>query len=145
MEDRFERFTFITTEIHQQISKLSSEVMAEYGLRGSQAIYLLTLEKHRAGITSAKLAELCCRNKADVSRAMVDFANAELITKKGDSKNYRATIFLTPKGAQYADKLRSKCNDVLSVVGIGIPEEKRVVLYECLEIISKNLREINEP
>jgi len=144
MTDRFERFSFITAEIHRHIYKLSSEVMAEFGLRGMHAIYLLMLRKYSEGITAAKLSELCCRNKSDVSRAMTVFLDSGIIVKKGEENNYRATLMLTEKGMHYANLLSAKCDELLALVGKGIPEEQRKNLYECLDIILRNLKEINK-
>ena len=144
MTDRFERFSFITAEIHRLIYKLSSDVMAEFGLKGAHAIYLLTLQRYPKGVTSSRLSELCFRNRSDTSRAMNIFLDAGLIIKKGENKSYRAPLVLTEKGLRYATLLREKSEIALSRIGDCIPEEKRANLYESLEIISKNLKEITK-
>ena len=44
--------------------------MAKFDLKGTYAVYLSAMYRNPEGITAAKLAELCCRDKADVSRAV---------------------------------------------------------------------------
>ena len=68
MLNRFARFSLAIAEIDRCWHKLAAEAMAQYGLNSPHAVYLTTLYNFPEGITAAKLGELCCKNKADVSR-----------------------------------------------------------------------------
>ena len=73
MENRFEHFTLDIFNISKYWNKIASEEMKEYGLRGAHALYLLILDGYEGEMTAARLADLCQRDKADVSRAIADF------------------------------------------------------------------------
>ena len=68
MLNRFARFSLAMSEIDRCWHKLATDAMAEYDLNSPHAVYLTTLYNFPEGITAAKLGELCCKNKADVSR-----------------------------------------------------------------------------
>ena len=91
MLDRFENFTFVLSEITHYWNKIAAAEMEQYSLKGPYVLYLLALYRHPAGITAARLAELCGRDKADVSRALALMEQNELITRHGIHRNaYRA-------------------------------------------------------
>ena len=70
MVSRFERFSFVISEIYRHLHKIMADEMEKYGLKGAYAIYLSAMYRHPDGITATELGEICSRNKADVSRAM---------------------------------------------------------------------------
>ena len=71
--DRFEHFTLSIFSISRYWNKIATEEMKKYGLRGAYALYLVMLASYEGRITAAKLADLCQRDKADVSRALSAF------------------------------------------------------------------------
>ena len=77
MIDRFARFSLAISEIDRCWHKLAAEEMAKHDLNIAHAFYLTTLIQYPQGITAAKLSELCCKNKADVSRMI------SILEKKG--------------------------------------------------------------
>ena len=116
MENRFEHFTLDIFNISKYWNKIASEEMKEYGLRGAHALYLLILDGYEGEMTAARLADLCQRDKADVSRAIADFQ------KKGILEPY--------DGPRYR--------------GQGITDEMRENMYHCLDLIATNMRLICE-
>lgn len=143
MTDSFEKFSFAISELYHYLHKITREEMEEYGLSGPHAIYFFILSRHKNGLTSAKLAEASFRNKADVSRAITLLEKKGLVKKEGGTSNsYRAKILLTSEGELAAKKLRERAEIVAGEVGNGLTAEKRTALYDALEIIASNMREI---
>ena len=70
MVERFEKFSFDIAQIYHYWHKITTDEMAKFGLKGSNAVYLTLLYQYEEGLTSAQLCELCSRDKADVSRTM---------------------------------------------------------------------------
>ena len=91
MLNRFARFSLAISEIDRCWHKLAAEEMAIYDLNSPHAVYLTTLYKYDDGVTAAKLAELCCKNKADVSRMVSILEKKGLVRKEAVGGNlYRA-------------------------------------------------------
>ena len=73
MINRFEHFTMDIFSITRSWNRLANEEMKKYGLRGAYGLYLVMIAGSEGQITAAKLADLCQRDKADVSRAVAAF------------------------------------------------------------------------
>ena len=141
MIDRFERFSFAIFEISRHWHKITADVMAEYGLKGPHAIYLIALKKS-GGITAARLCALCDRDKADVSRA-ISLMEKQGLVRRDSKQSYRAQLELTEAGLAAAEHVWKKAQAAVDAVGRGIPEEEREKFYIALESIAVNLRELS--
>lgn len=143
MIERFEKFSFNIFSIYHYLHKIMSDEMKHYGLKGPYAIYLIAMSRNESGITSARLAEICGRNKADVSRAISDFERNGLIKRSGDTA-YNAKIVLTEFGKNIATALAKKAMNAVSLVGEDLTEDKREVLYSSLESIAEKMALLSE-
>ena len=144
MNNRFERFTFVISEIYRHLHRITSDEMQKYGLRGPYAAYLIALYQYDEGITATRLAEICNRNKADVSRAMATLEEKGLIFREGVGQNlYRAKLRLTEEGKQSAGQLHEIAAVAMDVGGQGLSDEKRAVFYEALELVATNMQGIS--
>jgi len=145
MIERFERFSLAISEISRYWHKIAAIEMEQYGLKGPHVVYLTTMYRHPEGLTAARLAELCGRDKADVSRTMSLMEKKGLIVREGGSQNfYRALLKLTPEGEYAAEFVRSRASVAVELAGDQIPDEKRAIFYETLELIASNLQTISE-
>ena len=140
---RFEQFSVSIFSITHYWNRIATEEMREHGLKGSYALYLLTLYAAQDGITAAQLCEMTQRDKADVSRAVSIFQEKGFVEEYGGNR-YRAPIKLTDKGKQVAANIRKKADSALQTAGEGLSEEMRRNMYKALEIISANLKEMSE-
>ena len=143
MIERFEKFSFNIFSIYHYLHKIMAEEMKLYGLKGPYAIYLIAISRNESGITSAKLAEICGRNKADVSRAIADFEKNDLILRTG-ATSYNAIITLTESGKKIATDLAKKAMDAVSMVGSDIGDDDREVFYASLQSIADKLALLSE-
>lgn len=142
MIDRFARFSLLISEIYRYWHKIIAFEMEKYGLKSSCGIYLIALEYHAEGITAAQLSEICGRNKADVSRAVAELEKKGFLAKEGGY--YRALLQLTAKGKKAAKELCDRASKGVDEGGKGLSPEQRVVLYETLEQITANLKELSQ-
>lgn len=143
MIDRFERFTLSIFSISRYWNKIATEEMKKYGLRGAYALYLIMIAGYEGNLTASKLADLCQRDKADVSRAMSIFQEKEILEPYKGAR-YRATLTLTEKGKEIARQINSRAGLALQQAGKGLSEELRENMYQSLDIIADNMREICE-
>ena len=143
MIERFEKFSLAIAEINRCWHKIAGEELAKYSLMASHVTYLLTLYRYPEGLTAPKLAELCDRDKADVSRMLSILEEKGLVTKDGIGSNrYRGRLRLTAEGQAVAKELSHRAELAVEQAGEGLTEENRVIFYDSLDTITKNLRRI---
>jgi len=142
MIDRFERFSFAISEIYRYWHKIAADVMEQYGMKGPHAVYFTTLYQYPQGVTAARLAELCGKDKADVSRAVAAMEKKELLRKQGNS--YRALLTLTEDGESIARQVNEKAMAAVTYGGRGLSDEQREVFYHCLDTIASNLQTLSK-
>ena len=142
MISRYELLSAYVTDISREISKISATEMKRYGLRGSSAKYLLVMLSHGAPMTATRLSQLSGRDKADVSRALAELHDGDMILQTGGGK-YRARIALTEKGMEIARQLHDRAMAIIGYVGKDINDGERELLYRMLSSILKNLHALN--
>lgn len=144
MINRFERFSLAISEIHRYWHKIAADVMEKHGLKGPYATYFTTMYRYPDGITSAKLAEVCSRDKADVSRAITTMEKNGLVERDGASSNYRALLKLTDEGKKIAEMINEKAAAAVEYGGHGLSDADRETFYAALELITSNLQKLTE-
>lgn len=145
MLDRFARFSLAISEIDRCWHKLAAEEMAKYDLNSPHAVYLTTLYNFEEGVTAAKLGELCCKNKADVSRMVAILEKKGLVRKEAIGGNlYRAKLRLTEEGKQAAEHVQRRAALAVELAGSGMTDTDREVFYRCLESITINLQTLSK-
>lgn len=144
MVERFEKFSYLISELSKLLHKIEAEELLELGVRGPYAIYILTLAKYPSGIPAAKIAELCSRDKADVSRAVADLSLKGLVKKdENQSKKYRSPISLTEEGFSAAERISAKARRAVEIASEGVSDEERKIFYETLETICSNMTKMS--
>lgn len=145
MLTRFARFSLAISEIDRCWHKLAAEAMQPYALNSPHAVYLNTLYEYPEGVTAAKLGELCCKNKADVSRMIAILERKGLVQKEATGGNlYRAKLRLTEEGSRAAEYVRGRAALAVELAGSGMTNEEREVFYRCLERITANLQTLSK-
>ena len=118
--------------------------MAKYELNSPHVVYLTTLYNFEEGITAAKLGELCCKNKADVSRMVAILEKKGLVRKEAIGGNlYRAKLLLTEEGKQAAEHVQKRAALAVELAGAGLKDADREIFYRCLEQITINLQTLS--
>ena len=144
MIDRFERFSFAISDISRYWHKIAADEMEPYGLKGPYAVYFTTLYRYPEGVSAARLAELCSRDKADVSRALTRLEERGLLERTGSTSAYRAPVRLTAEGRHLAALINERARAAVEVGGKGLTEEQRNTFYTALELICANLHTLTE-
>lgn len=145
MLERFEKFSLAIVEISRFWHKIAGEELAKYGLKSSHITYLLTLYRYPEGLTAPKLAELCGRDKADVSRMLSILESKGLVRKESTgTSRYRGLLLLTDEGKTVASALSEQAERAVERAGDGLTDENRAIFYESLDTITNNLRKISQ-
>ncbi len=143
MITRFEHFNASIYGIYRDILKIERAAMVKHGLKGSYALYLTAISRHPEGLTATQLCDVCDKDKAAISRVIVELEQKGLVMRAAhNSTYYRARLKLTPKGQEIADEIAHLAQIAVNKATQGMSEEHRRIMYECLGLIATNLRAI---
>lgn len=141
MLDRFGMFVAGVTSCYRSIQKIKSMEMTEFGLKGTHVMCLFYLQQNREGLTAAQLCQLCCEDKAAVSRNLWELEQKGYIQTQTDSgKKYRARIFLTESGEAVVRQMDDLIRQWVTLGGSGLSEQERNDFYRTLGLIADNLK-----
>lgn len=141
MVSRFEQFAASIAAVYHYIQKIERSEMANFGMKGPHAQYLIAMVRYPQGITAAQLGKICDKDKAAVSRAIAELEQEGLIRRLG-SRAYRAPLVLTAKGSAAASLVNDKAARAVEAAGQGLTDENRRIFYEALDLIASNLHRL---
>ncbi len=144
MEERFEAFVGLITQIYKSIQKIKGLEMTEQGLRGNHTMCLYNLGRHPDGLTCAQLTTLCEEDKAAISRTLAELETRGYVRREAPagSGKYRAKLLLTEKGQVVARFIRKRAESIVEQGGEGLTDSQRESLYASLLLISQNLQSL---
>ena len=143
MITRFEQFSASVACIYRNIQKIERMEMAKYGLKGPHAQCLLAMKRYPEGITSARLCEVCDKDKAAISRTLAELeADGLVLRENRNGSRYRANLTLTQQGQAAADAVVAKAHLAVEKAGVGFGEAERETFYRVLAIIAGNLHNL---
>ena len=144
MLQRFELFTSGISSMYRDVQKIERDEMEKYGLRGSYVQYLVAMSHFPEGVTSTKLSEICDKDKAAISRIVVEMEEKGLVTRETDKNNlYRAKLVLTDEGRKAANFVYERAEKAVNAAGMGLGDDDRKIFYGALAIFEANLRRIS--
>lgn len=143
MLDRFELFSSSVAALYRYVQKIERAEMAKYGLKGPHAQCLIAMYRFPAGITAARLSEICDKDKAAISRTVAELEKKGLIRRNlANGNRYRALLQLTETGKRATEQVREKAALAVELAGEGLTQEQRDTLYQAMALIAENLSRI---
>ena len=143
--NRFEQFSYVISGINRHIQKIERDEMIKYGYKGAFAQYLVVLRRYPDGITSAKLCEICDKDKAAISRVLTEMQEKGLILRESQSDHrYNALIKLTEEGLKAASYVDERAQAAIEAVGNEMTDENRAAFYATLDFIASKLQTISK-
>ncbi len=143
MISKYEHFSLFVSCIYRDIQKIERMEMEKFGLKGPHAQTLLAMHRHPEGITSAKLCEICEKDKAAISRSITELEDKGMVTRtQNNGTSYRATLTLTKQGNAAAEAVSRKAHLAVEQAGTGLEDAQRDVFYRVLALIAGNLHTI---
>ena len=144
MISKYEIFTTVVSSLYHDIQRIERTEMAKYGLKGPHAQCLVIMERYPEGITSARLCEICERDKAAISRTVAELEEAGLMTRREQNGiHYRVPLVLTEKGREAARNVNAVASQAVEQAGYGLDDGERQVFYKVLGQIAQNLQSIS--
>ena len=141
----YPRRRLLPPSIYRHIQKIERDEMIKYGYKGAFAQYLVALRRYPEGITSAKLCEICDKDKAAISRVLTEMQEKGLILRETQSDHrYNALIKLTAEGLKAAAYVDERAQAAIEAVGNEMTDENRAAFYATLDFIAAKLQTISK-
>ena len=144
MENRYDKFTKLITNINRNIQKIKKVVMEQLGLKGNQVQVMFHLYKQKKeGISLTKLASICDEDKAAISRTIKELESKGFVfVEENIDQKYRNPIKLTEKGLKVGEIVSQKIDEFFNLGRDGVLPSDIDRFYFLLNLISDNLQNI---
>ena len=143
--NRFEQFSYVISGINRHIQKIERDEMIKYGYKGAFAQYLVAIRRFPEGLTSAKLCEICEKDKAAISRILNEMQEKGLIFRESTGENrYNALIKLTDEGLRAVAFVDERAEAAIEAIGNEMSDEKRAEFYATLNFIAAKLQTLSK-
>lgn len=143
MISRYALFSSSIACLYRDIQKIERTEMAKFGLKGPHAQCLLALARYPEGLTSARLCEVCEKDKAAISRTVAELEERGLVNRtERNGLRYRALLQLTPEGQAAARTVNERACKAVEQAGAGLEDKQREIFYQVLARIAGNLHDI---
>jgi len=144
MISKYELFSTVVSALYHDIQRIERTEMAKYGLKGPHAQCLSIMNRYPEGITSARLCQICERDKAAISRTVAELEEAGLLTRQEhNGMRYRVPLLLTEAGRRAAQNVNFVASRAVEQAGLGLNDRQRDVFYSVLGVIAQNLHTIS--
>ena len=142
MEERFHAFTVLVSNLNRCISRIKTEEMAEYNLKGSHVSCIYYIYRY-GNLKLKELCDLSGEDKSNISRSLKFLEdNGYLVVDFHKSKKYQRPIELTELGNKVGEEISNKINKVLSYASVGLSEDDRNIMYQGLNLINDRLNKL---
>ena len=142
---RFKDFTKYISLAYKYLLKIKSDGIKEFGLKGSHVMCLFYIGESENGLTATNLCQLCCEDKAAISKALSAlYEKGYIVLENDENKKYRSSYFLTDAGREIIERLNDKIRAAVSGGGAGLTDEERDIFYRCLSKIVTNLEDVSK-
>ena len=142
MDNRFQKFTVLISNIARNIRRIKTGEMDDFNLKSTHVSCLYYIYKAGA-MTSKELCDACQEDKAAVSRSVEYLETQGYISCNSNlEKRYKSPFILTDKGIDVASEISKKIDNILDKASEGLAIEHREILYNSLELINNNLNQI---
>ena len=144
MISKYEIFSTVVSSLYHDIQRIERTEMAKYGLKGPHAQCLVIMDRYPEGITSARLCEICERDKAAISRTVSELEEAGLLARREQNGiHYRVPLVLTAEGREAARNVNEVASRAVEQAGEGLDDVHREIFYNVLGQIAQNLHAIS--
>ena len=141
--NRFEIFSTSVAQLIKSVQTLKSKKMAQYGLKGTNALCLCQILESGDGLTAMELARQGEIDKAQVSRCMAELTERGFVYR--DDKNghrYKQKYRLTAEGKVVATDINETVGRIQETVHKDVTPEELDVFYRTLYKLCDNFNEL---
>ncbi|WP_036098390.1 MarR family winged helix-turn-helix transcriptional regulator [Listeria floridensis] len=139
MRQKYDEFSFQTTNVAKKMHLFLSRSLAEYQVTPEQWTVLNIIEQ-KAPISQKQLAEFAEKDAPTINRIIDVLLRKKLVIRNTDAQDRRKTLLhLTTAGADLTELLRGKVEQACSKMFTGFSAMDLTKFAELLNRIEKNI------
>ncbi len=143
--NHFEIFSSSVAQLVKAVQFLKSRKMAQYGLKGTNALCLCQILESEGGLTAGELSNLGEIDKAQVSRCMAELIEKGYVYREeNEGRRYKQRYCLTTEGEAVARDVKATLGRVRAAVSKDISDDDLDVFYGTLYKLCENFSELLE-
>ena len=142
--NRFEILSPSVLQLVKTVQSIKSRKMAEYGLKGTNALCLCEiLNSGEEGLSATELARCCEIDKAQVSRCMADMMQRGFVNPTDRVvRRYKQKYTLTEEGTAVAADVHQCMTEIRAALNKDITERELEEFYRVLYKLCENFSEL---
>ena len=143
--NRFEIFSTSISQLIKAVQQLKSRKMAQYGLKGTNALCLSQILHSKDGLTATELVKQGEIDKAQVSRCMQELTAKGFVCREDESgRRYKQLYRLTASGREVAEDIDRTVTRIQLAVDKNITPAELEQFYSTLYKLCTNFGELLE-
>ncbi|MBE6556097.1 MAG: MarR family transcriptional regulator [Ruminococcaceae bacterium] len=143
--NRFEIFSTSIAQLIKSVQYLKGQKMAQYGLKGTNALCLCQILESDGGLSATELARQGEIDKAQVSRCMAELMERGFVYRDDQNgRRYKQKYRLTPTGLTVAEDVNACIQEIQNAVSKNIPASDLDIFYKTLYKLCDNFAELIE-
>ncbi len=142
---QFDLFSVHIIKLVKSVQSIKMQKMAEYDLKGTNAVCLCRIFESGGGLTATELSSLCGIDKAQVSRCMAELTEKDFAFRDdAKGRRYKQKYRLTEAGKRAAQDVCGCVKRIEDAVNKNLTAEQLDNFYKTLETLCDNLSELRE-
>lgn len=144
--NQFEIFSSSVLQLAKTVQQIKSRKMAEYGLKGTNALCLCEImESGEEGLSATELSHCCEIDKAQVSRCMNELIEKGFVYRNDlMGRRYKQKYRLTSSGLDVAQDIDATVQRLQKVLRKGLSAEDVDHFYRTLDVFCENSSRLTE-
>lgn len=141
--NRFEIFSTSIIQLIRAVQQMKAQKMAQYDLKGTNALCLCQLLESEDGLSAAELSRLGEIDKAQVSRCMAELTARGFVYRNDqEGRRYKQKYCLTEEGIAVAADVASELGKIQDAVQKNLSPEELATFFDTLEQLCRNFEEL---
>jgi predicted transcriptional regulator len=130
-------------QLIRSIQQLKTRKMAQYGLKGTNAVCLCQLLKSEEGLSATELSVEAEIDKAQVSRCVSELMSRGFVYRDDrEGRRYKQKYRLTEEGTLVATDISKELDRIRRAVEKDVPTEELATFFDTLQKLCKNFEEL---
>ena len=141
--NRFEIFSASTVQLIRAVQQMKARKMAQYDLKGTNALCLCQILHSDEGLSAAELSAVAEIDKAQVSRCVAELTARGFVYRDDQAgRRYKQKYRLTEEGLAVAKDVAEEIAKIQAAVEKNISPEELEAFFDTLNRLCRNFEEL---
>ena len=147
MDERFLNFTMSVTRAYKAIKQIKKHKSNSLGIKGVHIMCMYFLAANPDGLTVTELSELCCEDKAAISRTTENLVQLGYVTDRTTEppkRKWRHKLYLTETGIELEHTIDRMISELINNLDYSFTAKEMETFYKVFVTLTERLVEYND-